>query len=94
MLTPSKIQSAIDRYTQEGKRVLSVLDTVLTGKEYLVDNKYSYADLSFIPWNWILDIVDEWKNWRTEYPVVAAWADRIHERESVKEVKASIVKSE
>ncbi|KAK0631020.1 glutathione S-transferase [Bombardia bombarda] len=52
---PEKIQSAIDRYANEVKRVLGVLEGVLAAKpadqQWLVGNKMTYADLSFVSWN-------------------------------------------
>ncbi|KAI1503187.1 URE2 protein [Biscogniauxia marginata] len=42
---------AVSRYEQEVLRVHSVLDKILEGKEYLVGNKLTYADIAFIPWD-------------------------------------------
>lgn len=44
------VQSAKDRYVNEIKRVTKVLDTILEGKQYLVGDKVTYADLSFVTW--------------------------------------------
>ncbi|KAI5845673.1 glutathione S-transferase [Morchella snyderi] len=84
-----KIPSAIERYTKEVRRVLGVIDLELKrgNKEWLVGGKCSYADLSFVSWNWYLDTffagtaVD---GWRDEYPHTAAWEKRLLERESVR----------
>ena len=46
---PEKIPSAIERYQNEIKRVFSVLESVLSKREWLVGNKVSIADISFIP---------------------------------------------
>ena len=46
-----KIPSAIERYNNEIKRVFGVLDGVLSKQKYLVGDKVTIADLSFIPWN-------------------------------------------
>ena len=46
-----KLPSAIERYNNEIKRVFSVLEGVLSKQKYLVGNKVTIADLSFIPWN-------------------------------------------
>ena len=46
-----KIPSAIERYNNETKRVFSVLEGVLSKQKYLVGDKVTIADLSFIPWN-------------------------------------------
>ncbi|EPQ56277.1 glutathione S-transferase [Gloeophyllum trabeum ATCC 11539] len=45
-----KVPSAIERYAAEAKRVLGVLDGELAKREWLVGDKYTIADLSFIPW--------------------------------------------
>jgi hypothetical protein len=50
-LHPEKLPSAIERYTAEAKRILSVLDGALEGRDWLVGDKMTYADLAFVPWN-------------------------------------------
>lgn len=44
-----KIPSAEERYKNEIRRVLSVLESVLSKQAWLVGNKATIADLSFIP---------------------------------------------
>ena len=46
---PEKIPSAIERYKNEIRRVLGVLDSVLSKQEWLAGGKCTIADLSFIP---------------------------------------------
>lgn len=48
-----KLPSAITRYQDETKRVFSVLDGVLAASPsgFLVGDKVTIADLSFITWN-------------------------------------------
>ena len=46
-----KIPSAIERYSNEIRRVFGVLDSVLAKQKYLVGDKVTVADLAFIPWN-------------------------------------------
>lgn len=46
-----KIPSAIERFGNEMRRVFGVLDSVLSKQKYLVGDKVTIADLSFIPWN-------------------------------------------
>jgi len=46
---PEKIQAAIDRYQNESKRLLTVLDTQLEKHEYLAGD-YSIADIATWPW--------------------------------------------
>lgn len=83
-----KIPSAIARYIAEIKRVLSVLEAILADKEYLVDNRVSYADLSFVPWNWLLEWLPETTGWQEEFPKVAAWDKKLNDLPSVKKAKA------
>ena len=67
-----KIPSAVERYNNEIKRVFGVLDGVLSNQKYLVGDKVTIADLSFIPWNsavvhWLIPDIDLEKN----YPSLA-----------------------
>jgi glutathione S-transferase len=57
-LHPEKVQSAIDRYTNELKRILGVLESVLSGgQQWLVGDKMTFADLSFTVWNDRIDSI-------------------------------------
>ena len=47
---PEKIQPAIDRYQNEGRRLFEVLNGQLRGREYLCD-EYSIADIA--NWCWV-----------------------------------------
>ncbi|TGO16552.1 hypothetical protein BTUL_0026g00040 [Botrytis tulipae] len=47
---PEKIQSAIDRYANEIRRVTGVLESVLKTRDWLVGDKCTCADLCFIAW--------------------------------------------
>ncbi|KAJ5974389.1 hypothetical protein N7481_011599 [Penicillium waksmanii] len=77
---PEQIESAKERYYNEIRRVSGVLDRALKGKEYLVGEKWSYADLSFIPWFGILDFLGISIS---EYPNLGAWLDRQKAKPSV-----------
>ena len=88
-LHPDKIPSAIERYGNEIKRVLGVIERHLkkTGTDYLVGDKITYADLAFVPWNvavpWLMgDELDTEK----EFPTFHAWHKRVTERPAVKKV--------
>lgn len=48
MYHPEKIPSAVERYQKEILRVFGVLESVLSKQEWLVGNKLTIADLSFI----------------------------------------------
>jgi glutathione S-transferase len=45
-----KIPSAIERYQKEMLRVIGVLESVLSKQPWLVGDKMTVADLSFIPY--------------------------------------------
>ncbi|KAJ5958940.1 uncharacterized protein N7479_006090 [Penicillium vulpinum] len=80
-----RVQSAIDRYVNEIRRVSGVLDRTLQGKQYLVDDKFSYADIAFIPWyvvfiEYKLDVETDMER---DFPNVAAWLKRMQERPAI-----------
>ena len=83
----SKIPSAVERYTKEIERVTSVVDKILEGKDYLVANKFSYADISFLVWwpilDWMSSEVPELQGWREKYPNVSRWDKAIRERPAI-----------
>lgn len=88
---PEKVQSAVDRYSAEIKRVLTVIDSHLkkSGSQYLVGDKYTYADLSFIPWCMILPWLmgDEYeKELEKDLPTYWAWYQRLVNRRAVQKV--------
>lgn len=82
-----KIPSAIDRYDAEIRRVLGVLEVILADKEYLVENRVSYVDLAFVPWNWLLKWLPNSLEWEKDFPKVAEWDGRLNARESVKKAR-------
>jgi GST-like protein len=47
---PEKVPYAIERYTKEVKRLLSVLETRLTGKQFIMGDDYTIADIAIFPW--------------------------------------------
>ncbi|KAG9884465.1 glutathione S-transferase, partial [Aureobasidium melanogenum] len=91
----TKIDSAVERYSKEIKRVLTVLDKHLKqqGTEYLVGDKYTYADLSFIPWQMLLPFIFGEQSdafhaeVEKELPHYWAWWQRISNRPATQEMK-------
>jgi GSH-dependent disulfide-bond oxidoreductase len=76
---PEKIQPAIDRYQNESKRLLTVLDTRLKDNEFLAGD-YSIADIANFCWarthNWSgVDVSD--------LPNLKRWMDTIYARDAV-----------
>jgi len=82
---PEKLPYAISRYVNETKRLYSVLDDRLTGREYLVGpgaGIYSIADVNVFPWVRIhnysgVENLDE-------FPNLKGWVERISQRPQVK----------
>ena len=51
-----KLPSAISRYRKEVRRILGVLESALEGKRFLVGNKVTIADLSFVAWHSVIPV--------------------------------------
>ncbi|OQE25170.1 hypothetical protein PENSTE_c006G07920 [Penicillium steckii] len=92
-----KVPSAVERYVNEAKRVTGVLDKWL-GKQketygnniadgpWLVGNKFSYADVAFIPWQKAaLTLANEGFD-ENEFPHAKEWFERMTTKESVKTI--------
>jgi len=47
---PEKIPYAIERYTNEVRRLLGVLDRRLAGRAFIAGDEYSIADMACYPW--------------------------------------------
>jgi len=78
---PEKVPSAIERCVNKIGRVSGVLDRWLDGKEYLVGEKCSYANLAFVPWQvWVPRFVGDAFDPAKEFPNVQAWLDRLTSR--------------
>jgi GST-like protein len=77
--TKEKIQYAVDRYTNEAKRLYSVMDKRLGEVEYFAGD-YSIADIAIFPWT------QSYANQGVElsdYPNVKRWFDAIMARPAV-----------
>jgi GST-like protein len=68
----------LERYTNEAKRLLGVLEHELSDKEYLI-GEYTIADIATAPWVSGLSVsynaADALQ--LSEFPRVKAWVDRI-----------------
>ncbi|MGR3437947.1 glutathione S-transferase family protein [Salipiger abyssi] len=77
-----EVPYAIDRYVTESRRLLEVLDTRLVGREWLVGDAMSIADIATYPWArsyfWAAVSVDR-------LPHLQAWFDRIDAMPRVQE---------
>jgi GST-like protein len=79
MYAQESVQYAIDRYSNEAKRLYVVLDHQLAGNEYVVGD-YSIADMMIFPW------IVPYKRQGIEleeYPNVRRWFDAMKERPAV-----------
>ena len=80
MYTPEKIAYAIDRYSNEAKKLYGVLDKRLGHSAFVAGDEYTIADIAIFPW------LRSWKNQGIdldEYPRVKAWHDGIAARPAV-----------
>jgi GST-like protein len=79
---PEKIGYAIDRYTNEARRLYDVLDKQLAATgAYVAGRQYTIADMAIFPWcrshaNQGVDLAD--------YPAVQRWYGSIGDRPAVK----------
>ena len=77
---PEKIPYAINRYTNETKRLYGVMDKQLASHRYIAGDKYTIADIAIFPW------LRSWQNqgvdW-ADYPRLKKWFDEIAARPAV-----------
>jgi GST-like protein len=77
---PEKIQPAIDRYQNESRRLLEVLDRRLAQSEWLADD-YSIADIA----NWCWVRTYKWSGVSSDgLPNLKRWRDALRERPACK----------
>lgn len=80
MYAPEKIEYAINRYTNEAKRLYQVIDKRLAQSRWLGGKEYSIADIATFPW------LRSWKNQGVEladYPKLERWFHTIEQRPAV-----------
>jgi GST-like protein len=78
---PEKIPYAVERYTNEAKRLYGVMNKRLAKSKYLGGPAYSIADIAVFPW------LRSWKNQGIEwndFPHLKGWFDEIAARPAVK----------
>jgi GST-like protein len=77
---PEKIPYAVDRYTNEARRLYAVMNGRLAQARYFGGKEYSIADIAIYPW------LRSWKNqgidWN-DYPHLKGWFDEIGKRPAV-----------
>jgi len=78
---PEKIDYAINRYTNEAKRLYGVLDKQLSNHPFIAGKEYSIADIAIFPWT---------RNWKNqgieidEFPHFKKWFEKISARPAVR----------
>jgi len=79
LYAPEKIPYAIERYTNEVRRLYGVLEKKLTGRKYICGD-YSIADMACIGWArpWERQGMDP-----NDFPNVKAWRERVMKRPAV-----------
>ena len=77
---PEPVEYAIQRYTNEAKRLYGVLERQLSQHTYLAGEEYSIADIASFPWtrSWKIQGID-----LADYPHVKRWHDTIAARPAV-----------
>ena len=77
---PEKIAYAIERYSNEAKRLYGVMNRQLAKSTYIAGPEYSIADIAIFPW------LRSWKNqgitWN-DFPHLKGWFDEIAARPAV-----------
>ena len=80
LYAPEKIAYAIERYTNEARRLYGVMDKRIARSRYIGGAEYSIADIAIFPW------LRSWKNqgidWN-DYPHLKGWFDEIAARPAV-----------
>ena len=77
---PEKIEYAVNRYTNEAKRLYGVIDQQLAKTPYIAGSDYTIADIATYPWlrSWANQGID----W-ADYPNAKRWFDLLGERAAV-----------
>ncbi len=80
LYAPEPIEYAINRYTNEARRLYGVMDKRLAGHPFIAGRQYSVADIAIFPWlrSWKSQGID----W-ADYPRLKTWFDTIAERPAV-----------
>ena len=80
LYAPEKLPYAIERYTNEARRIYGVIDRQLSKSRFIAGRTYSIADIAIFPW------LRSWENQGVtlgDYPHLKAWFDGIAARPAV-----------
>jgi glutathione S-transferase len=78
-----KLPSTTESYANEIRRVSGVLDRVLKDKEFLVGDKFGYADAAFVTWYLIIPLFADRINLEADFPVLNAWLEHMKARPAI-----------
>jgi GST-like protein len=80
LYAPEKLPYAIERYTQEARRLYGVMDRQIARHRYIAGDEYGIADIAVFPW------LRSWKNqgidW-DDHPHLKGWFDEVGARPAV-----------
>ena len=80
LYAPEKIAYAVDRYSNEARRIYQVIDKRLATSRFIAADDYTIADIAIFPW------LRSWQNqgidW-ADFPHLKDWFDRIAARPAV-----------
>ena len=80
LYAPEKIAYAIERYSNEAKRLYGVIDKRLGSHAFFAGDAYTIADIAIFPW------LRSWKNQGIvldDYPALKRWFDAVAARPAV-----------
>ncbi len=77
---PEKLPYAIERYTNEAKRIYGVINTQLSSNAFIAGKSYSIADMAIYPWlrNWKAQGIE-----LADYPALKLWFEKLEKRPAV-----------
>jgi GST-like protein len=80
LYAPEKVDYAINRYSNEARRIYAVTDQRLSQNQYIGGSEYSIADIATFPW------LRSWERQGIvlgEYPYLQDWFNKMAERPAV-----------
>lgn len=74
----------VDRYTNESRRIMGVLEKRLSDRQWLMGDDYTIADMAVAPWIKCIDFYDGHDALRTsDFPRLMDYVKRVYERPAV-----------
>jgi len=80
LFAPEKPPYAVDRYVKEGDRLETVLEQLLTGRDYFLQSGFSLVDVAVFGWAWCAVHQGFEVN---DHPNLKAWYNRVASRPGV-----------